>query len=237
MSSASFIEHTSMPLAILLIEHNTVVCFFHRTQDCHVLFPIELLQLCRPFLFRWTLTWVSLTVWLAYWYNWYILYFDFFPTRWNVRDDWQGSGAEQTTGGSRGQSEGTLKTMASLYARWRHASEVARRPMKGILWQQPSLTLSAVCFDNRTHNHVVCIFHWTHNNAACFLFLLNAHTYFFIEHRAYNHVVCFIHWTHENAAWCYSLNTRMSSTTFIEHTTMSSAFFPVNIQPCRLLFY
>ena len=34
---------------------------------------------------------------------------------WNVPDDRQATEVEQTTAGSRGQSEGTLKTMAIFY--------------------------------------------------------------------------------------------------------------------------
>ena len=85
VSSASFIEHTSMPLAVVFIEHNTVMCFT----------PLNSYNSAVWFVFRWTLTFVSLLVWLAYLYNLYIFYFDFyFPSRWNVSDDWQASGAE-----------------------------------------------------------------------------------------------------------------------------------------------
>ena len=156
---------------------------------------------------------------LAYLYNLYIGYFNFFPQ----------SGMFPTTDKAAGRSGADDSR-----------KKRAERGDSGLGFFSEHKTLSSAFFQ-WTQNTVVCLFHWTHNAACCFIhwtqhchLLLSLNTTMssasFIEH---NNVVYFLHWTHNDAACLFpplhwtqqcrlllSLNTSMSSASFIEHTTV-----------------
>ena len=122
LSSACFFHST----------YNHVVCFFHWTHNiagCCFIHWTQLLTsvsfiehntvVCFSpsnsynsavwFLFRWTVTWVER------------------PRRLT------GCRAVQTTGEAEGRARGLWRRWRRSTPRWRHASEVARRPVKGIV--------------------------------------------------------------------------------------------------------